>query len=118
MKVVEFEDLHERLYQNCVKEMRRKRPGYTMGSDDALANFKRVAQLAQNRPEDQLITNMAKHWDSILSFINHPHLHVSEDMYGRFVDLADYVALLLAILVERGMIKEPEEPETTKEKEL
>ena len=92
------------MYRACKKEMDRKRPGYTIGSDDALANFKRVAALAQNQPHDQVITNMAKHWDSILSFLNHPEIEVSEEILGRFIDLQNYVTILLAILAEDGRI--------------
>jgi hypothetical protein len=104
MKVEDFDTLHYEMYRACKKEMDKKRPGYTLGSDDALANFKRVAALAQNQPHDQVITNMAKHWDSILSFINHPELEVSEEIVGRFVDLTNYVTILFAILVEDGRI--------------
>jgi hypothetical protein len=114
MKASEFEELYNNLHDTGMEIMRSKRPGYTIGSDDALANFKRVAKLAQNTPEDNVITYMVKHWDSILAFIRHPEIEQAEDMIQRFADLQNYTCLLLALLIESGRIENPY-PQTTQE---
>lgn len=78
-----------------------KRPGYTVGSVDVLANFKRVADRAGITTEQAWAVYFLKHIDAILSIMTKPDLPVSEEPPGRFADAINYLRLGFAILKER-----------------
>jgi hypothetical protein len=77
-----------------------KRPGYTRGDDDVLANFKRAGQQAGITTEQAWAVLFMKHIDAILSIMTKPHLAVSEAPEGRFADAVNYLRLGFAILRE------------------
>lgn len=79
-----------------------KRPGYTVGSVDVLANFKRVAERAGITTEQAWAVYFLKHIDAILSIMTKPDLPVSEEPPGRFADAINYLRLGFAILKERS----------------
>ena len=78
-----------------------KRPGYTIGSVDVLANFKRVAERAGITTEQAWAVYFLKHIDAIVSIMTKPDLPVSEEPPGRFADAINYLRLGYAILHER-----------------
>lgn len=78
-----------------------KRPGYTIGSEDVLANFKRVAERTGISTEQAWAVYFLKHIDAIMSIMTHPDLPVSEEPPGRFADAINYLRLGYAILQER-----------------
>ena len=78
-----------------------KRPGYTGGSIDVLANFKGVAAKAGITTEQAWAVYFLKHIDAILSIMTKPDLPVSEEPPGRFADAINYLKLGFAILRER-----------------
>ena len=79
-----------------------KRPGYTVGSEDVLANFKRVAERAGVTTEQAWAIYFLKHVDAVLSILTQPDLPVSEAPPGRFADLVNYTRLGYAIWRERS----------------
>ena len=78
-----------------------KRPGYTVGSVDVLANFKRVADRAGITVGQAWAVYFLKHIDAITSIMTKPELPVSEEPPGRFADAINYLRLGFAILKER-----------------
>jgi hypothetical protein len=78
-----------------------KRPGYTRGDADVLANFKSVARQLHLTPEQAWGVYFLKHIDAILSIMTQPNLPVSEEPLGRFADGINYLQLGYALLQER-----------------
>lgn len=78
-----------------------KRPGYTGGSIDVLANFYGVAERAGITPEQAWAVYFLKHVDAVMSIMTKPDLPVSEAPPGRFADGINYLKLGFALLEER-----------------
>ena len=78
-----------------------KRPAYTMGSDDVLANFKRVGYAAGIPPSKVALVYLLKHIDSISAYVkDRTAISQSEPMLGRICDAKNYLDLMTACLVE------------------
>jgi hypothetical protein len=78
-----------------------KRPGYTVGSEDVLANFKSVAARVGITTEQAFLVYFLKHVDAICTILSRPDLPVSEAPPGRFADAVNYLRLGFAIWRER-----------------
>lgn len=78
-----------------------KRPGYTRGDEDVLANFKRSGRTAKVTPEQAWVVYFMKHIDAIVTHMAQPHLPISESMDGRFADAINYLQLGWGLLQER-----------------
>jgi hypothetical protein len=78
-----------------------KRPGYTIGAEDVLANFKRTAERAGIEVGQAWAVFFLKHVDAILSIMTRPDLPQAEEPPGRFADAINYLRLGFAILSER-----------------
>lgn len=87
-----------------------KRPGYTVGSEDVLANFKAVAERAGITTEQAWTVYFLKHIDAITSIMTRPDLPVAEAAPGRFADAVNYLRLGFAIMREREALKPLEKP--------
>ena len=79
-----------------------KRPAYTIGSEDVLANFKRVAERSNVSPLQCINVYFLKHVDSLSALCSDPDIPQSEEMLGRFADAYNYLQLLLALYIEEG----------------
>ncbi len=79
-----------------------KRPGYTVGADDVLANFYRAAERAGITVGQAWAVHFLKHIDAILAIMTRPDLPVSEAPPGRFADATNYLELGFALLHERA----------------
>jgi len=78
-----------------------KRPAYTMGSADVLANFKRVGDAAGIPASKVALVYFLKHVDSITAYVkNREAISQSEPMMGRFADARNYLTLMAACLAE------------------
>ena len=78
-----------------------KRPSYTMGSDDVLANFKRVGEAAGIPASKVALVYFLKHVDSITAYVkDREAISQSEPMMGRFADARNYLTLMAACLAE------------------
>jgi hypothetical protein len=78
-----------------------KRPGYTVGAVDVLANFKRTAERAGVDVGQAWAVFFLKHIDAILSIMTRPDLPQAEEPPGRFADAINYLRLGFAILQDR-----------------
>jgi hypothetical protein len=78
-----------------------KRPGYTVGAEDVLANFKRTADRAGVDVGQAWAVFFLKHIDAILSIMTRPDLPQAEEPPGRFADAINYLRLGYALLHER-----------------
>jgi hypothetical protein len=78
-----------------------KRPGYTVGAVDVLANFKRTAERAGVDVGQAWAVFFLKHIDAILSIMTRPDLPQAEEPPGRFADAINYLRLGYALLQER-----------------
>jgi len=79
-----------------------KRPGYTLGHEDVLKNFKAVALRAGITPGQAWAVYFLKHIDAITSVMTRPDLPVAEAPLGRFSDAINYLKLGYALLQEDG----------------
>lgn len=78
-----------------------KRPGYTIGSEDVLKNFKRVGDRLGISSEVAWGVYFLKHVDAICSAMTRPDLPVSEELKGRFADAINYLLLGYGLWMER-----------------
>ena len=78
----------------------RKRPAYTVGSSDVLANFKRIGDRTGLTPLAVLDVYFLKHIDSITAYSDE-NIDQSEPIAQRFADAINYLLLKFALLVEQ-----------------
>jgi hypothetical protein len=97
----EYEQVAQALLDAAKAIEDSKRPGYTIGSADVLANFKSVAARAGLTPGQAWTVYFLKHIDAITAIMCKPELPVSEAPEGRFADAVNYLKLGWAILQER-----------------
>jgi hypothetical protein len=98
----QFEAHCNQLYYDREAVMSSKRPGYTGGSEDVLANFKRVAERTGLTPLQVWAVYFLKHIDAITSIVTKPHLPISEAPLGRFGDAMNYLELGWALYNEEA----------------
>ena len=113
MNQQDFEALCARIQRETVDILVSKGAEYA-GNADRLANFKRGAVNTGVDPLTVLHVYMAKHWDSVSSYVRakqrgeEPKL--SEPIVGRFYDLINYAVLAIALIEEKQ--QDEWEPET------
>lgn len=105
MTSVEYQKIKRVLRATADSIETSKRPAYTIGSEDVLANFKRVAASSGMTPAQCALVYMLKHVDSISSYVTNPNLLQAEPLIERFADLDNYGNLLLALLVEQDDVR-------------
>lgn len=113
MNSSDYGQLSGDLFEYATSIQTSKRPGYTIGSEDVLANFKRVGDRLGVTAEVAWGVYFLKHIDAITTAMAKPHLPVSEELKGRFADAINYLFLGYALHVERerylsGEDKRPE----------
>jgi hypothetical protein len=95
-----YEDVTRALLDEANGIETAKRPGYTLGNEDVLKNFKAVAARAGITPEQAWAVYFLKHIDAITAVMTRPDLPVSEAPLGRFSDAINYLKLGWALLQE------------------
>jgi hypothetical protein len=100
MNLVDYTETTTYLLEMAQKIEKAKRPGYTMGADDCLANFKRVAERAGLTPGQVWTVYFLKHVDAIASAMSKPSIEQAEPMEGRFADALNYLKLGFALWTE------------------
>ena len=76
------------------------------GSDDQLANFKRLGEALRMAPEAILFIYLTKHLDSITTYVRELQEHeLSEPIDGRIDDAILYLILLKGLTLERRYAK-------------
>lgn len=79
-----------------------KRPGYVIGREDVLANFKTVAERTGCTVGQVWAAYFLKHIDAITAITCKPDLPVSEAPLGRFADAVNYLKLGWALLADHS----------------
>jgi hypothetical protein len=110
MKIDDYTNVAESLLAEANAIEVSKRPGYTGGSEDVLANFKRIAERLHMTPEQVWAVYFAKHTDAIMTAMTQPTLPVSEALLGRFADAINYLKLGWGLVVEKEQWKTGQEP--------
>ena len=93
-----YAHLTETLLSSTKKVADSKRHSYTGGSDDVLANFKRIAERLNVDPFVILGVYLNKQVDAVNTYIKDGTL--SEPFEGRIVDCLNYIFLAHAMYVE------------------
>lgn len=101
MTIQEFDELRLRIQQDREAIVHAKRPEYTEGKIDVLANFKQVGEEMEISPMKAWYVYYRKHMSSIVSFIKNPDIQLSEPILGRIEDAMNYLELLAALAKER-----------------
>lgn len=101
MTHAEFMAHTERLIDEGKAIMDAKRPAYTRGDDDVLANFKRIAKMTGMTPEQVLVVYWHKHWDAVITALLRPDVAQGEGIEGRLADLLNYLFLAHGLIRER-----------------
>lgn len=104
MTIQEFDDLRARLAGDREQIVLQKRPEYTEGKTDVLANFKQVAEELGLDPLEVWYVYFRKHISSIVTFIKNPSVQLSEPIFGRIKDAMNYLELLAALAKERAEV--------------
>jgi hypothetical protein len=110
MTIDTYKRLSEDLLAAAASIEEAKRAGYTMGSEDVLANFKRIAERTGLTPLQVWAVYFLKHVDAITSYTTRPDLPVSEAMEGRVCDAINYLKLGWG-LIQEGQPTTRQEPQ-------
>jgi hypothetical protein len=98
----ELYELMKATFSKCEEIARAKGADYTVGSQDALANFKGVGLDMDIPPQVACWIFMNKHYKAITNYVKSRGKSQSEPIDGRIDDLINYLVLL------KGLIKEEE----------
>lgn len=94
-------DYVEVFHSDCLQIIKKKNADYTHGSSDPFANFKAVAAIGID-PVEGVLTRMMDKMARISSFHKNGELQVKdESVHDTLVDLANYAALLSAMITEK-----------------
>ena len=99
MKRADFREQRQAWTTERLKLCDTKGNEYTRGSDDQLANFKRLGEMVHQDPRVILGVYMQKHLDSIFHFIATGD-GGCEGIRGRIDDAQNYLDLLRAMVEE------------------
>jgi hypothetical protein len=77
---------------------------YTVGSQDALANFKRGGEAIDLDPKKVCWIFMNKHYQAITNYVKTGGKSESEPIGERIKDMINYLVLLQGIIVEETQI--------------
>lgn len=106
----DFEKLSADLMAECLETLNKKGPEYS-GTEDRLANFKRIAEEEQIDPITVGRIYQRKHIDAVNTFnqtlwgkgYEEASKHLSEPIRGRIVDVINYYILLYALFEEQNV---------------
>lgn len=101
MTTHEYDDMATALLADAHEIEVSKRPAYTIGDPDVLANFKRVADRTGLTPGQVLSVYMLKHIDAITAVLSRPDLPQAESFASRCADALNYIKLAHALVAER-----------------
>ncbi len=97
----EYDEVTRALLTTADDIAEAKRPGYTFGSEDVLANFKNTGDRLDITSMQAWGSHWLKHIDAITSLARNPDLPQAESALGRFADAINYLKLGYALNVER-----------------
>jgi len=91
------------LEKECLPLLRAKGTDYARGTEDANANFYRIAEALKDRGLDVFdvwCVYAHKHWDAIMSWVGKRKLESNETLAGRIADMINYLLILHTLLVD------------------
>lgn len=100
MNLETFDMIASKLLQEAARIQAEKRPAYTIGDEDVLANFKRIAERTGTTPGQVGAVYMLKHTDAVTAALCKPEIPQAEEVIGRFADHINYLLLTFALYVE------------------
>jgi hypothetical protein len=101
MTNVDFYNLMEGTFKECLSLAKRKGLDYTKGSPDALANFKEGGHALSVDPKVVCWVFMNKHYQAITNFVRTNGQSQSEPIDGRIDDMINYLVLMKGIIHEQ-----------------
>lgn len=113
MNISKYHELREDLIADAFEVSNKKGQDYTQKSQDALKNFKTVAERTGLTAKQVLGVYMMKHQDAIASFIEHDGQLESEPIKERIIDNINYLTLLWGLIVEDEQRERTEDKETS-----
>lgn len=100
MNQQQFDESTKRMIGLCMDVMRSKGAAYTIGSEDRLANFKRVSAAVGITPLQVWATFFEKQVSAVMHFVNNPASPQSEPIESRIVDIVSYAFLGWGLIQE------------------
>jgi hypothetical protein len=100
MNLVTFTTEIENLHRMAQTIAEKKRPDYTQGATDVLANFKDAARDAGITPMQAWAVHFQKQYSAVCRWAKKPDASLSEPLDSRFADLLNYIGLGYAIYRE------------------
>lgn len=97
----EMARLRDRVFAECERLMTAGQAEYAHRADDALSNFRRVAERLGADPAAVCLTYLEKHLDGIHAHVQ-GHRSQRENVAGRINDAINYLVILRAIFEEAG----------------
>lgn len=97
MDIEKYREFRQELIDEAFGVSDDKNDDYTVGSQDALHNFKSVAERRDMHPMDVLMVYKQKHQDAIDNFVRTRGESESEPIRQRIIDDINYSVLLLAL---------------------
>ncbi|MEN6445533.1 MAG: hypothetical protein ABFC98_05755 [Candidatus Cloacimonas sp.] len=107
MTYEEFNTMTDAILENC-KDVLRLKAGEYANEKDRLCQFKQIAPLINETPEQVLIGMWLKHVQSICEYVNVLSKGKSisiEKWDEKIIDSINYMVLLRGLLVEKESIK-------------
>lgn len=84
----------------CFPVMGTKGEEYSRGEEDCNSNFKRVAEATGLTPLQVAYVYLAKHLDSIASYVKRGQVFSDEGIEGRLGDAINYLLILGSLIEE------------------
>ena len=109
MKRAEFNEMLKKMIKEEMEVLTGKGEEYTVGDEDALANFKGVAADAGVTPLQAWYIFFNKHIRSIANYIKTGKSASNESIQGRILDARNYLALGRALIEESANENKKEE---------
>lgn len=96
----EFSDLMQSMFEDCAKISKAKGADYTVGSNDALANFKEGGKDIDLDPIKVCWIFMNKHYQAITNYVKTQGQSESEPISERVKDMINYLVLFYGLVIE------------------
>lgn len=103
MTFKDYYKLRDDLIEDAFEVSNKKGADYTVGSKDALQNFKITAERTGLNPLQVLGIYMMKHQDAVSSFIKNGGKVESEPIKERVIDNINYLCLLYALIKDLNL---------------
>lgn len=100
MKADERATYIENLINDCLGLLADKGAEYSRGEADVNSNFKRVAEAIGSDPVTVAYVYLAKHLDSIASYVKTRETPSGEPIQGRIQDAINYLAIMGSLIEE------------------